>query len=95
MSLSKLAYCTGIAAREGVEDDEYSDAEGGGSPTRSPGGPSKGMGSNGLLLRMIKVFIRVSEDVPQGQFFAKVRSEVRHVRCSIVQHAGFNTATQR
>lgn len=32
------------------------------------------MGSNGLLLRMIKVFVRVSEDVPQGQFFAKVRA---------------------
>eukprot|EP01043_Picozoa_sp_COSAG02_P025361 COSAG02_NODE_1422_length_12685_cov_69.610361_11_plen_56_part_00 len=34
------------------------------------------MGSNGLLLRMIKVFVRVSEDVPQGQFFAKVRAAI-------------------
>jgi predicted tellurium resistance membrane protein TerC len=29
------------------------------------------MGSNGLLLRIIKLFFRVSEDVPRGQFFAK------------------------
>lgn len=62
----------GSAVREGAGDEEYSDAEGGCSP-KTPGGSSKGMGSNGLLLRFIKVFIRVSEDVPQGQFFAKVR----------------------
>ena len=43
--------------------------EEGGSPRKSGG--SKGMSQNGLLLRFIKLFFRVSEDSPRGCFFTR------------------------